>query len=83
MPRSARHSPPAHAQRSAYIQRHYGPLGLTREEVEALARIGKRSKPAAERLLGLTRRELLERAARAGVRGRWRMTKAELVAALG
>ncbi|GBL56938.1 hypothetical protein PCLA_06f0359 [Pseudomonas citronellolis] len=50
--------------------------------MDALARLARRSKPAAEKLLGMTRKELLARATRAGVRGRWRMTKAELVAAL-
>lgn len=71
-----------HEKQRAHVQAHYGKLGLSPEEVDALARLARRSKPATEKLLGMTRKELLARATRAGVRGRWRMTKAELVAAL-
>ncbi|MBH3436005.1 hypothetical protein [Pseudomonas citronellolis] len=70
-----------HEKQRAHVQAHYGKLGLSPEEVDALARLARRSKPATEKLLGMTRKELLARATRAGVRGRWRMTKAALVAA--
>ncbi|MDF3933873.1 hypothetical protein, partial [Pseudomonas citronellolis] len=72
MPRSATQSSSHQAQHSAHIHSHYATLGFSPEELDALAKAGRRSKPAIARLLGMTRKELLARATRAGVRGRWR-----------